>query len=120
MNAPNLSQKRKQNPAEREEVPIHFDPLVDADGTEIPTMAMLGGRMQPRGLKAILIDCKVGAVVLWHDDWLAYNVAYNVAYNDSGDDMTAQSTFLSGAWSGQDEARRHGGCSHQAACLREA
>ena len=108
VNAPNLSQKRKQNPAEREEVPIHFDPLVDADGTEIPTMAMLGGRMQPRGLKAILIDCKVGAVVLWHDDWLAYNVAYN----DSGDDMTARSTFLSGAWSGQDEARRHGGCSH--------
>jgi hypothetical protein len=69
--------------------------------------------MQPRGLKAILIDCKVGAVVLWHDDWLAYNVAYN----DSGDDMTAQSTFLSGAWAlewtpglGQDEARRHAGC----------
>ena len=35
VNAPNLSQKRKQNPSEREEVPIHFDPLVDADGTEI-------------------------------------------------------------------------------------
>ena len=35
---------------------VEYDPIVRTNGTVVPTMAMLHGRLQPRGLQAILAD----------------------------------------------------------------
>lgn len=55
----------------REPVEIMFDPLVMPDGREVATMALLNGRMQPRGLMAVLLDMGLPVAGMKRDQLVA-------------------------------------------------